>query len=406
MKQDLFQYLGRKNTPGRDIIESEIKDAWYDARAYVKQKLFEWEGKEGINATSDRSLHFVVRGVTIRTLAVARQIALMAHYTNFKEQKSALSDFEPDYATHITFICEKGKLNEAKRLMEDEAFLGNLPRYCNEAYVDVKIHLQDNDDAIEGHSIEIREEDIPHVDDKEKVIDTFMARYVNMVYCIGTDIDNLPADDPNTASRYNLALDVFSTQKSDAERDKEWDNNLAPDATPDKVSQYVIRNVLSNVFCADCFESRMHGIVGLLSKEDRPDLAGRSITEYFTRLAKSGTRDSRHQIDHLTGKIKKTIAEHLECISRCEHSRWVVEKLIMGFEPFTADDHYKDAQLFEKDRTSYRDKLKKQHYRHIDICSYHDLRRLSPSHMKYDSFLMLAIPFILESYCKYAPPQA
>ena len=33
---------------------------------------------------------------------------------------------------------------------------------------------------------------------------------------------------------------------------------------------------------------------------------------------------------------------------------------------------------------------------HIDLCSYRELRRVNPDDMKYDCFLMLAIPKILE----------
>ena len=36
--------------------------------------------------------------------------------------------------------------------------------------------------------------------------------------------------------------------------------------------------------------------------------------------------------------------------------------------------------------------------RHIDICSYKDLRRVNPGDMKYDFFLMLAMPQIMRSY--------
>ena len=54
-------------------------------------------------------------------------------------------------------------------------------------------------------------------------------------------------------------------------------------------------------------------------------------------------------------------------------------------------------KVFPLIRKEYRDSLKKEigERAHIDLCSYSDLRRVNPDDMKYDSFLMLAIPNIL-----------
>lgn len=122
------------------------------------------------------------------------------------------------------------------------------------------------------------------------------------------------------------------------------------DPKTDGVNQSDIRNKLSNVFCADCFDSRIRGIKG-------------------------------------------SVADNLEIIARCEHSRWVVEKLILGFAPFSKAEIYKDEEL-GNERKAFRKKQKKAFW-HIDLCSYHDLKRLSPEDMKYDFFLMLAITYIL-----------
>lgn len=398
MSQDLFKYLNRNNDKVNPVIEEKIKKYWYEARAYVRKMLPIWEGEGGINKDSKKHLHFVVKDINERTLAVARQIALMAHYTNFNDYDKETSD---ETATHITFIYNQGEQDKVTKMIEDEAFLGNLLHYCKEKYVDVKIHLQE-EEPNDSSKITINNDEIAKDTETKYEIDTFMAEYVNMAYNIGTEIDNLPADDPNTAKRYDLALDVFCEQKSDEERQKLWDENIEDVVKPKEANQYAVRNVLSNVFCADCFESRMRGIVGLMKKEDRPDLNGKSITDYIKDLLKKKDKKERkYLINQFQSKVKETIAKNLENISRCEHSRWVVEKLILGFKPLTLEDHYNDAELFGRARENQRNKLKKENYRHIDICSYKDLRRLSPNHMKYDCFLMLAIPYIMRSYCDH-----
>ena len=93
-------------------------------------------------------------------------------------------------------------------------------------------------------------------------------------------------------------------------------------------------------------------------------------------------------------------AKYNEALSKSEHARWVVEKLIMGFRPLNEEERLEDETLStnKKRRKEYRDSLKKNPAKlaHIDLCSYSDLRRVNPDDLKYDSFLMLAIPKILE----------
>ena len=57
------------------------------------------------------------------------------------------------------------------------------------------------------------------------------------------------------------------------------------------------------------------------------------------------------------------------------------------------------AELFGRDRTAYRKRLKNNGI-HIDLCSYRDLRRINPGDMKYDCFLMIAMPRIILEYEK------
>ena len=90
-----------------------------------------------------------------------------------------------------------------------------------------------------------------------------------------------------------------------------------------------------------------------------------------------------------------------ECIvglSKSEHARWVVEKLIMGFRPLTERERLEAEYLFGAERRQLFNQLKKNPKDpiHVDLCSFAQLRRINPYDMKYDSFLMLAIPGILQ----------
>lgn len=344
MKEDLFKYLNKKEGT---LISEDVKKCWYEARAYVLHNLPVWEGEEGIGKDSNKHLEFVIKDSSMLMLSVVRQIALTAHYTNF-------NDADGSNATIINIACKKDERERVENLLRSEECLANLYDLCHENFVDIDIRLVDADFEDEG-AIHITEEDVKNYakiqGDSIFSIDTRKAQYVNMVYNTGCEINNLPPDDPNTAERYKIALDVFCYQQSAEERRTSWDNLAKVDPKTNGVNQFDIRNKLSNVFCADCFDSRIRGIKG-------------------------------------------SVADNLEIIARCEHSRWVVEKLILGFAPFSKAEIYKDEELFGNERKAFRKKQKKA-FRHIDLCSYHDLKRLSPEDMKYDCFLMLAIPHIL-----------
>ena len=131
-----------------------------------------------------------------------------------------------------------------------------------------------------------------------------------------------------------------------------------------------IKEQISNILCSDCF----------------------SLRNECMRLCEENA---------LTNKA--LWEKYNEQLSKSEHAGWVVEKLIMGYRPLNERERYYDetlhSQFKNKDkRKKYRDSLKRndQDPAHIDLCSYRDLRRINPDDMKYDSFLMLAVPKILD----------
>ena len=133
-----------------------------------------------------------------------------------------------------------------------------------------------------------------------------------------------------------------------------------------------VKESLSNLFCADCFESRKKGIEKWREKEQKKS-------------------DEKVKTEDAWEKFNMAL-------SQSEHERWVVEKLIMGYRPYSDQERFQYESLFGEERKAFRKKLKNNASdpAHVDLCSYRDLRRISPDDLKYDSFLMLAIPKILE----------
>lgn len=355
-----FEYMRRKD--GSAFSPETVKN-WYEARAYVLEKLKDVV----IGPLSTSHLHVVVVGDSPLMLAVVRQVALSAHYANF-------DDTTGRNRTVITIVSENESVAE---LLKKEEYLCNLLDYCMptdplssttdaRSFVDIELNIVRNRDEADtnGIIVEMTLDDIHAFLKNSPVeilsIDTEKAVLAGRMYDLGALIDNLPDEDIHSARRYAMALDVFQyillrKPMTLLIEEEKWRNNMTQ-----------VRNGLSTIFCADCFESRAKGIAQYCSNR----------------------------------KTKPTEAweDNNEALSKSEHARWVTEKLIMGFRPLNKQERIEDERLFGDAKKQYRNQLKKRQNdpAHIDICSYNDLRRINPNDLKYDSFMVLAIPKILK----------
>ena len=363
-----FEYLRRLDS-GELFSGDDVRN-WYEARAYVTDKL-----KDVAFGPDDSGrLHAVVTGDTPEMLAVARQVALMAHFINHNEEA------ENESQRRRSLISIVSLNPEIKSILEREENLCNLTKYCKfkgvdkepvneDSYIDIEIEIlsafpKDGTDRENEYIFTEKEKTSvcrQKAENGEDIysVDTGMAVYTDRIYSIGAAIDNLPAEDIHCASRYRKALDTFHYLKLSDELTTLIKTEKSHDVM-------YVRSVLSNIFCSDCFESRKKTIE-LLSKDKK----SANIWE-----------------------------KNIERLSKSEHSRWVAEKLIMGYNPITPEQRYRDECLAYDSvkRKAFRDSLKSnpKHPAHIDICSYNTLRRVHPDNMKHDSFLMLAIPHILK----------
>ena len=347
MKKQLekpFEYLKRKDGTA---FATDIVKNWYKARVYVLDKL----KNVAYAPTTKAHLHVVVTSDTPVMLSVVRQVALLAHFPNFEETTG-------QNRSVITIVSKNPQIIEE---LEKEEYLYNLPTLCKytlpgcnpvnpDSYIDIELQIVN-----EWHEGELQdiifmsEEEMEtflqsQPEDEIYSIDTRKAVLTDRIYSLGTLIDNLPAEDINDFKRYKLALDVFQHNPlkepiTPLINEAKWENDIIR-----------VKNGLSNVFTADCFHLR----------------------EAFCK------------------------EENYEALSISEHARWLADKLIMGFRPLNRQEQIHDERLFGHEKKQYRSQLKKNPSGpvHIDICSYLDLRRIDPEALKYDTFLMMAIPMI------------
>lgn len=440
--QRFYPIINEKSESGTVKDFSESVENWYVARHYVLEIL--QFGRFSISPSSSKHINIIIDGVSDLMLCIARQIALVAHYPNFDETSGS-------NRTVITMLFDSSSEPEIVNKVSREEYLCNLPTLCKysvktwngkdaiitfeenkQSYIDIELEFID----IKGHKsgdylssnnivekeyigrddtyLLIKEETVRAKlkDEDIKAISTINiknARRTNMVYCVGGDIDNLAPDDPNTADRYSRALHYFCYQQNENDIQKQWDGFFKKD-DDGKPTDYIdgqiaVRNLLSNVYCSDCFESRLRSVVtqNNLKKQFQGDWF-KNLRCRYSNYYKDIMSDKPYDIDQKTliwllnkkyRQVLRIVKENIASLAMCEHARWNVEKLINGFVPLTAKEHYEDNIRFEASRNSYRKKLKKKTH-HIDLCSYQELRRINPSDMKYDCFLMMAMVRILK----------
>lgn len=352
---------------------------WYKARYYVMDILPPIDGEYGIGISDNKYVHVVLENTNIEMLAVARQIALVAHYPNYNDKTE-------ENTTLITFC--NSNINEIQTIKKT---FGNLLDYCNikglqdksknaqrNDYLPLDIEFEFVNKSIDNintknndHLTLIKYSDVKKAFDSyqipEEGIDVTKGMLVNMVYLTGAEIDNLPPNDNDNVSRYSMALNVFCYKLKEQEIRSKWEN---VERVEDK---------LSSIICGDCFESRLKSIL---------DTKKKSLLEYLL-----------YDFEFVMQKLKDS--KTINALAKCEHSRWNVEKLILGFSPLKKDDWYKVENSFGKERNEIIRNLKKKEKKHIDLCSNQNLQRVHPGNLKYDYFLMLAIPQILLSKTKY-----
>lgn len=367
----------------------------YLARDIILNRLEKTLDGEGIGASSSSHVHLVCTSADSLMLNIARQAALLCHFPNFDEKSGS-------NRTKITILdpsagSEKD-LRNILALMSTESLLGNLLTECcwqmrihdtdtclnsdkRHPFVDIEIEVigyggksidsywqdfnpgKDELTTVVAHQGAISSSEIQrlrhichqvHVIDADDTgipmaVDIRKARRANIVYDRGTSDRNIFNDNLKDAKAYMRQLRRMIRSISRRDEEKSWDGIRMPEI-----------NRFSNLCCTDCYP-------------------------YYLRSACHSGEDAI-----------SSLIRNVDVMSRTEHARWNVEKLIMGFRPLTPEERLEDELRTGKERAGYRKKLKSDKI-HIDLCPMHRLKCIDPDSLKYDSFLVLAIPAINES---------
>ena len=94
------------------------------------------------------------------------------------------------------------------------------------------------------------------------------------------------------------------------------------------------------------------------------------------RLAAIGTKDKEN--DPLANEECK------ECIIEAEHMRWMMQRLIAGYRPYSVTEQKDIKKLDAEERKRFNDEKKNEVRAHIDICSYKKQHEIDEEHKKDD----------------------
>lgn len=381
------------------------QDVLSQARAVLLYQMHHLDGK-GISANSPTTVHLVLTDTSALMLAIARQAALVCHFPNFREDAD---DQECHFRTRITILCRKAVSAEKTaeqllgRLRADDCLShlfdacawrvqyadnticnddANVLNYTDIEFEIVGINGSDVNEYVATHYAQDNGHELvsivaPQGDLTDEVLCQLRttchqvfcldvteppilsryetdierrARWINMVYTASSYTSPIAPWDMDDVRSYELPLRTLIYHIGERATQQQWDR-LPRDLK------------LSNVYCYDCFSYRLRS-VGL-------------------------------DVHSPISKQRKQLREHLVDLSRVEHIRWVTEKLLMGYRAYTMEEFYEDMMRYEEQQKHYRNQMKREKA-HIDICSNRTLRRIDPDAMRYDSFLMLAIPEILD----------
>ena len=95
-----------------------------------------------------------------------------------------------------------------------------------------------------------------------------------------------------------------------------------------------------------------------------------------------------------------TIKKYQKAMAECDHNRWNLQQLLMGFRAYTNEELESYFSISGVDKLKRRDLFKKEKKEgvekaHLNICSFEKLKEIDSEVMVYDEVFNAAIPDIL-----------
>lgn len=390
-----------------------------------------------------KTVHLIIMGMNQMGTALATQAALLCHFPNFANNRQR--------QTTITFIDENAK-REAEYYMGRYSTLFELSRYIikkdsgaqlDEVYEHIpnfkevpgNLHhlVAENEDClldVKWEFIEGNAASKPVQDHIKKIAEEHTDEIVTIAICFNDSQQSLASAMYLPEIVYEKCNQVLVYQRSIfdlvndvSHGDSYWKRyrNLFPFGMSEntyienqyesflaKLDYFVYQNKDNEKLLKGCLNNpSSKDAEGLLDKVDKAweqvgivrkiasvDSADSIQTRLRSmdavsrkRLAAIGTKDKEN--DPLANEECK------ECIIEAEHMRWMMQRLIAGYRPYSAKEQTEIKKLDAEGRKRFIDEKKNKERAHIDICSYKKQHKIDKGHAKDDEDVILNTPYLL-----------
>jgi len=378
------------------IYESPEKSELYGKIEYMPLD------REGIHAGSDRKVQLVVMGMSRMGVALGVQAAHLCHFPNFvtKGIKTRITFIDENADVEMNYMMGRYRplfdeadvyyreLNRSDMMnagmMKDEA-VRICPRTAKETFTDIEFEF-----------IKARVE-YPAIQDYLSALSGNGHIYLTIAVCFSFPPKAIASGLYLPDAVYDNGVQVLIRQE-------------IPFFTLDvltKEGKY--RNVKPFGMLENCYDlykadDRIPMMVNYVYSKDIPEQFPEGKIEAMWRgLPVAHKWSNRYHADSIRFKIRsfgiddtveKFDEEQMELMSRVEHNRWNMEKLLMGYRATTPLEKEEIAKDFSK-----KSQLKKQLFAHNDICLYDDLQvdENGVCAKEYDRRIMASLPLIIKT---------
>jgi len=364
-QEDKFKYLNPFNFEemwARRVLAGMDKE--YDYGSFLDVR----DGK-CMDKDSDCSVHVVIAGMTAMGEALAKEVALIAHYPNFKSKGKR---------TKITFIDKNARENM-------QLFVGKyreLFKLCGYSYHNLETGCAETNEVETTErfldlEFEFLDSNIANPKLQDMIEDWCRdeGRFLSIFVCFETSYRSIAAGAYLPFAVYDRKIPVFVYQAALGNIDKYLKSKKYGN-----VRVFGMSNQGEN-FMEVHGEEMAKGVAycyykwfnpeGTMAKED-VWRAGKPCEKWSniynassipTKLRSVGMKENLTLMENL----RELNEDEVEILAEVEHNRWNVEKLFMGFRPANEEERMSSGQECEAEEL-------KDRGIHHDIMPYEDLK--------------------------------
>ena len=364
-QEDKFKYLNPFNFEemwARRVLAGMDKE--YDYGSFLDMR----DGKH-MDKDSDCSVHVVIAGMTAMGEALAKEVALIAHYPNFKSKGKR---------TKITFIDKNTRENM-------QLFVGKyreLFKLCGYSYYNLDTGCAETNERETGErfldlEFEFLDSNIANPKLQDMIEDWCRDewRLLSIFVCFETSYRSIAAGAYLPFAVYDRKIPVFVYQAALGNIDKYLKSKKYGN-----VRVFGMSNQGENFMevhgeemakgVAYCYY-KMFNPEGTIMKDEvwkdcTPCEKWSNIynaSSIPTKLRSLGMKENLT----LMGNLRELSEDEVEILAEVEHNRWNVEKLFMGFRPANEEERISTGQECEAEEL-------KDRGIHPDIMPYEDLK--------------------------------